>query len=223
MERQASEIVKQAGGTVVGAVRHPLSSSDFSSYLLQAQSSQATVIAFANSGSDFTNAAKQAAEFGIVGSKQSLAALAVYLTDMKSLGLESAQGIYLSEPFYWDLNDQTRAFAQKFAARHGGAMPTAYQAGVYSGVLHYLKAVAALGSDLDGRVIVAKMKELPTEDLAFGKGSVREDGRKMHPMYLFKVKSPKASKSPWDLYEKVGETPAAEAFKAPDPACPLVK
>lgn len=223
MEREAGDIVKQAGGNIVGAVRHPLGSSDFSSYLLQAQSSKASVIALANSGSDFTNTVKQAAEFGIVGSKQSLAALAVYLTDMKSLGLESAKGIYLSEPFYWDLNDQTRTFAKKFSERHGGAMPTSYQAGVYSGVLHYLKAVAALGSDQDGKAIVAKMKELPTEDLAFGKGSVRIDGRKMHPMYLFKVKDPKASKSPWDLYEKAGETPAAEAFKALDPACALVK
>lgn len=223
MEREAGEIVRQAGGNIIGAVRHPLGSSDFSSYLLQAQSSKASVIALANSGSDFTNTVKQAAEFGIVGSKQSLAALAVYLTDMKSLGLEAAKGIYLSEPFYWDLNDQTRTFAKKFSERHGGAMPTAYQAGVYSGVLHYLKAVAALGSDQDGKAIVAKMKELPTEDLAFGKGSVREDGRKMHPMYLFRVKDPKNSKSPWDLYEKAGETPAAEAFKALDPACVLVK
>lgn len=223
MEREAGEIVKQAGGTVVGAVHHPLSSSDFSSYLLQAQSSKAGVIALANSGSDFTNTVKQAAEFGIVGSKQSLAALAVYLTDIKSLGLESAKGIYLSEPFYWDLNEQTRSFASKFAQRHNGAMPTSYQAGVYSGVLHYLKAVKAVGGDTDGRAIVAKMKELPTDDLAFGKGSVREDGRKMHPMYLFRVKQPAQSKSPWDLYEKVGETSAAEAFKAPDPACSLVK
>jgi branched-chain amino acid transport system substrate-binding protein len=222
MEREAGDFVKQAGGSVVGAVRHPLSSSDFSSYLLQAQSSKANVIALANSGSDFTNSIKQAAEFGITQSGQSLAGLAVYLTDVKSLGLESGKGIYLSEPFYWDLNDQTRTFAKKFGDRHGGAMPTSFQAGVYSGVLHYLKAVAAVGGDIDGRAIVAKMKELPTEDLAFGKGSVRIDGRKLHPMYLFRVKSPAQSKAPWDLYEKVGETAAAEAFKPLDSACNLV-
>lgn len=222
MEREAGDFVKQSGGSVVGAVRHPLSSSDFSSYLLQAQSSKANVIALANSGSDFTNSIKQATEFGITQGGQSLAGLAVYLTDVKSLGLESGKGIYLSEPFYWDLNDQTRAFARKFGERHGGAMPTSFQAGVYSGVLHYLKAVAAVGSDGDGRAIVAKMKELPTEDLAFGKGSVRVDGRKMHPMYLFRVKSPGESKSPWDLYAKAGETPAAEAFKPLDSACSLV-
>ena len=157
MEREAGDFVKQAGGSVVGAVRHPLSSSDFSSYLLQAQSSKANVIALANSGSDFTNSIKQAAEFGITQSGQSLAGLAVYLTDVKSLGLESGKGIYLSEPFYWDLNDQTRSFAKKFGDRHGGAMPTSFQAGVYSGVLHYLKAVAAVGNDTDGRAIVAKM------------------------------------------------------------------
>ncbi|WP_332689216.1 ABC transporter substrate-binding protein [Bosea sp. (in: a-proteobacteria)] len=222
MEREAGDIVKQAGGNVVGAVRHPLSSSDFSSYLLQAQSSKAKVIALANSGSDFTNSIKQATEFGITQSGQSLAGLAVYLTDIKSLGLESGKGIYLSEPFYWDLNDQTRTFAKKFGERHGGAMPTSFQAGVYSGVLHYLKAAAAVGGDTDGRAIVAKMKELPTEDFAFGKGSVRVDGRKLHPMYLFRVKEPGQSKSPWDLYEKAGETAAAEAFKAADSACSLV-
>ena len=135
----------------------------------------------------------------------------------------SGQGLYLSEPFYWDLNDQTRAFAKKFAERHGGAMPTSFQAGVYSGVLHYLKAVAALNSDTDGRAIVAKMKELPTDDPAFGKGSVRIDGRKLPPTYLFKVKTPAESQGPWDLYAKIGETPADQAFKPLDPACALVK
>ncbi|MBR1219777.1 ABC transporter substrate-binding protein [Bradyrhizobium sp. U87765 SZCCT0131] len=222
MEREAGDIVKKAGGTVVGSVRHPLNSSDFSSYLLQAQASKADVIALANSGSDFTNSVKQATEFGIPQGDQRLAGLAMYLTDVKSLGLNSGKGIYLSEPFYWDLNDDTRAFAKKFGERHGGAMPTSFQAGVYSGVLHYLKAVAAVGGDGDGRAIVARMKELPTQDLAFGKGSVRVDGRKMHPMYLFRVKSPEQSKGPWDLYEKVGETAAADAFKPLDPACPLV-
>ncbi|WP_024279901.1 ABC transporter substrate-binding protein [Xanthobacter sp. 126] len=224
MEREAGQIVKNAGGTVVGSVRHPLGSSDLSSFLLQAQASGAKVIGFANSGADFTNSMKQSAEFGITQGKQKLAALAVYLTDIKSLGLTSGQGLYLSEPFYWDLNDQTRAFAKKFSEKTNGAMPTSFQAGVYSGVLHYLKAVQALNSDVDGRAIVAKMKELPTDDLAFGKGYVRADGRKIHPMYLFKVKSPAESKGPWDLYTKIGETPADQAFKPLEAGgCALVK
>jgi branched-chain amino acid transport system substrate-binding protein len=222
MENQAGEIVKASGGAVLGAVRHPLNSSDFSSYLLQAQGSKSAVIALANAGSDFTNTIKQASEFNITGSGQKLAGLAVFVTDVKSLGLANGKGLLLSEPFYWDLNEQTRAFAKKFGERHGGAMPTAYQAGVYAGTLHYLKAVAAVGGDGDGRAIVSKMKELPTDDLAFGKGSIRIDGRKMHPMYLFRVKSPEQSKGPWDLYEKVGETPAEQAYKAPDKACSLV-
>lgn len=213
MEREAGQIVKAAGGSVVGAVRHPLNTADLSSFLMQAQGSGATVIALANAGSDFTSSVKQAAEFGITQSGKSLAGLAVYLTDVRSLGLQAGQGLYLSEPFYWDLNDNTRAFAKKFAARRGGAMPTAYQAGVYSSVLHYLKAVAAVNGDSDGRAIVAKMKELPTEDLAYGKGYVRVDGRKIHPMYLFRVKAPAQSKGPWDLYEKVTETPGDQAFK----------
>ncbi|QRG09321.1 ABC transporter substrate-binding protein [Xanthobacter dioxanivorans] len=213
MEREAGQIVKDAGGTVVGSVRHPLSTSDLSSFLVQAQGSGAKVIGLANAGSDFTNAMKQAAEFGITQSGQRIAGLAVYLTDVRSLGLSSGQGIYLSEPFYWDLNDDTRAFAKAFGERHGGAMPTSFQAGVYSGVLHYLKAVAAVGGDADGRAIVAKMKELPTDDLAFGKGYVRVDGRKIHPMYLFRVKAPGQSKGTWDLYEKKGETPGDQAFK----------
>lgn len=224
MEREAGQIVKNAGGTVVGSVRHPLGSSDLSSFLLQAQASGAKVIGFANSGADFTNSMKQSAEFGITQGKQKLAALAVYLTDIKSLGLTSGQGLYLSEPFYWDLNDQTRAFAKKFSEKMNGAMPTSFQAGVYSGVLHYLKALQALNSDADGRAIVAKMKELPTDDLAFGKGYVRADGRKIHPMYLFKVKSPAESKGPWDLYTKIGETPAEQAFKPLEAGgCALVK
>ena len=213
MEREAGQVVKTAGGTVLGGVRHPLNTADLSSFLMQAQGSGAKVIALANAGSDFTSTVKQANEFGIVQKGQRLAGLAVYLTDVKSLGLESGQGLYLSEPFYWDLDENTRAFAKKFAAMRGGAMPTAYQAGVYSGTLHYLKAVAALGSDADGRAVVAKMKELPTEDLAYGKGYVRIDGRKIHPMYLFRVKSPAESKGPWDLYEKVGVTPGDQAFK----------
>lgn len=213
MEREAGQIVKDAGGTVVGAVRHPLNTSDLSSFLLQAQGSAAKVIALADAGSDFTTAVKQAKEFGIVQKGQSLAGLAVYLTDVHALGLAAGQGLYLSEPFYWDLDERTRAFGKAFAARRGGAMPTSYQAGVYSGVLHYLKAVAAAGGDDDGRAIVAKMKELPTDDLAFSRGYVRIDGRKIHPMYLFRVKSPAQSTGPWDLYEKIGETPADQAFK----------
>ena len=213
MEREAGQIVKAAGGSVLGQVRHPLNTADLSSFLVQAQGSGATVIALANAGSDFTSSVKQAAEFGITQSGKSLAGLAVYLTDVRSLGLQAGQGLYLSEPFYWDLNDNTRAFAKKFAERRGGAMPTAYQAGVYSSVLHYLKAVAAVNGDGDGRAIVAEMKELPTEDLAYGKGYVRIDGRKIHPMYRFRVKAPGQSKGPWDLYEKVTETPGEQAFK----------
>lgn len=213
MEREAGQIVKAAGGSVIGQVRHPLNTADLSSFLMQAQGSGATVIALANAGSDFTSSVKQASEFGITQSGKSLAGLAVYLTDVRSLGLQAGQGLYLSEPFYWDLNDNTRAFAKKFAERRGGAMPTAYQAGVYSSVLHYLKALAAVNGDSDGRAIVAKMKELPTEDLAYGKGYVRVDGRKIHPMYLFRVKAPAQSKGPWDLYEKVTETPGDQAFK----------
>ncbi|MCG5241296.1 ABC transporter substrate-binding protein [Azospirillum doebereinerae] len=221
MEKQAGDIVKQAGGTVIGSVRAPLNSSDFASYLLQAQGSGAKVIGLANATADFTNTVKQGKEFGILAGGQQFAGLTVYLTDIDGLGLEAAQGTLLSVPFYWDLNDRTRKFANRFFERHG-KMPTAYQASVYSQVTHYLKAVKALGSDADGRAVVAKMKELPTDDDAYGQGSVRVDGRKLHPMYLFQVKTPQESKRRWDYYKLVSTIPVEEAWKPLDPACSLV-
>ncbi|SMH38336.1 ABC transporter substrate-binding protein [Azospirillum agricola] len=221
MEKQAGDIVKQSGGTVVGSVRAPLNTADFASYLLQAQGSGAKVIGLANATADFTNTVKQGKEFGILDGGQRFAGLTVYLTDIDGLGLEAAQGTLLSVPFYWDLNDRTRKFSNRFFERHG-KMPTAYQASVYSQVTHYLKAVKALGSDGDGRAVVAKMKELPTDDDAYGQGSVRVDGRKLHPMYLFQVKTPQESKGRWDYYKLAGTIPVEEAWKPLDPACPLV-
>ncbi len=221
MEKQAGDIVKRMGGTVIGSVRAPLNSPDFASYLLQAQRSGAKVIGLANATADFTNAVKQGKEFGILEGGQQFAGLTVYLTDIDALGLAAAQGTLLSVPFYWDLNDRTRAFSKRFFERHG-KMPTAFQASVYSQVTHYLKAVKALGSDDDGRAVVAKMKELPTDDDAYGQGSIRVDGRKLHPMYLFQVKPPQESKGRWDYYKLVATIPVEEAWKPLDPACNLV-
>src|SRR5229473_477205 len=189
LERDTEAAVEKAGGKVRGLVRHPFPTADFSSFLLQAQTSKAKVIGLANAGADTTNAIKQGAEFGIVKGGQQFAGLLVFLTDVHALGLEKAQGLLLTESFYWDLNDQTRAFSKRFAERHRQAMPTMAQAGVYSAVLHYLKAVEALKND-DGPKVIAKMKELPTDDPVFGKGRVRADGRKIHPVYLFEVKKP---------------------------------
>lgn len=221
MEKQAGDIVKQSGGTVVGSVRAPLNSADFASYLLQAQGSGAKVIGLANATADFTSTVKQGKEFGILDGGQRFAGLTVYLTDIDSLGLDAAQGTLLSVPFYWDLNDRTRAFSKRFMERHG-KMPTAYQASVYSQVTHYLKAVKSLGRDADGRAVVARMKELPTDDDAYGQGSIRIDGRKLHPMYLFQVKTPQESKGRWDYYKLASTIPAEEAWKPLDPACSLV-
>ncbi|HEV8308171.1 MAG TPA: ABC transporter substrate-binding protein [Methylomirabilota bacterium] len=224
LERDTSAVVKANGGKVLGAVRHPLETSDFSSFLLQAQASKAKVIGLANAGGDTINAIKQAAEFGIVKGGQKLAGLLIFITDIHSLGLKTAQGLQLTESFYWDLNDQTRAWSKKFAERHGGKMPTMVQAGVYAAVTHYLKALAQTKSDADGKAVVAKMKEMPTDDPLFGKGTVRADGRKIHPMYLFEVKAPEASKGPWDYYKMVRQIPAAEAFRPLDQGgCELVK
>jgi len=223
LERDTEAVVIKNGGKVLGKVRHPFPSSDFSSFLLQAQSSKAKVIGLANAGADTTNAIKQAAEFGIVKGGQSLAGLLVFITDVKSLGLDKAQGLVLSETFYWDLNDQTRAFAKRFSERMKGLHPSMGHAGVYAGVLHYLKAVAALKSD-DGTKVVAKMKELPTDDPLFGKGSIRADGRKIHPSYLFEVKKPSESKGPWDFYKLRATVPAEQAFRPMEQGdCPLVK
>jgi branched-chain amino acid transport system substrate-binding protein len=224
LEKDTSAVVEANGGKVLGTVRHPLSTSDFSSFLLQAQSSGAKVIGLANAGGDTTNSIKQAAEFGITQGGQQLAALLLFLSDVHALGLPVAQGLTFTESFYWDQNDQTRAFAKRFGERNGGKMPTMVQAGVYAGTLHYLKALKALGSDQDGKAVVAKMKELPTDDPLFGKGTVRADGRKIHDMYLFEVKKPEESKGPYDYYTLKATIPAAEAFRPVGQGnCPLVK
>jgi branched-chain amino acid transport system substrate-binding protein len=223
LERDTEAVVLKNGGKVMGKVRHPFPSADMSSFLLQAQSSKAKIIGLANAGADTINAIKQGSEFGIVKGGQQFAGLLVFLTDVRSLGLNVAQGLLLTESFYWDLNDQTRAFSMRFAKLHKGAMPTMGQAGVYSGVLHYLKAVEALKSDV-GDKVVAKMKELPTDDPVFGKGRVRQDGRKIHNMYLFEVKKPSESKSEWDYYKLRSTIPAEQAFRPEkEGGCPLVK
>jgi branched-chain amino acid transport system substrate-binding protein len=224
LERDTEAVVLKNGGKVLGKVRHPFPSADMSSFLLQAQTSKAKIIGLANAGADTINALKQGAEFGIVKGGQQFAGLLVFLTDVHALGLDVAQGLLLTESFYWDLNDQTRAFSQRFAKRHKGAMPTMGQAGVYSAVLHYLKAVDALKSDSPGDKVVAKMKELPTDDPVFGKGRVRVDGRKIHNMYLFEVKKPSESKGAWDYYKLRSTIPADQAFRPEkDGGCPLVK
>ena len=224
LEKDTTAAVEAAGGQVTGAVRHPLNTADFSSFLLQAQSSGAKVIGLANAGGDTTNSIKQASEFGIVQSGQQLAALLLFLTDVHSLGLPVAQGLTFTEAFYWDQNDKTREFAKKFADQNRGIHPTMVHAGVYSATLHYLKALAALGGDGDGAAVVAKMKELPTDDTLFGQGTIREDGRKIHDMYLFEVKTPDESKGEWDYYKLRATIPAAEAFRPLEQGgCPLVK
>ena len=224
LERDTEAVVLKNGGKVLGKVRHPFPSSDFSSFLLQAQASKAKIIGLANAGADTTNAIKQAAEFGIVKGGQNLAGLLVFIPDVHSLGLDKAQGLIFTEAWYWDMNDVNRAFAKKFAEQNGGVYPSMIHAGVYSAVTHYLKAVEALKSDADGAAVVAKMKEMPTDDKLFGKGTVRADGRKIHPMYLFEVKTPAESKGPWDYYKVRATIPAEEAFRPlAEGGCPLVK
>jgi len=212
LERDTSEVVKAAGGTVLGAVRHPLNAQDFSSFLLQAQTSKAQVIGLANAGGDTINSIKQAAEFGIVKGGQSLAGMLVFISDVHALGLPTAQGLIFTTTFYWDRNDASRAFAKRFAPQNGGKMPTMVQAGIYSSVLHYLKAVEALNSD-DGLKVAAKMKEMPTDDPLFGKGRIRADGRKIHDAYLVEVKKPSESKGAWDYYKILATIPAEKAFR----------
>jgi branched-chain amino acid transport system substrate-binding protein len=215
--------VLKNGGKVLGKVRHPLNAQDFSSFLLQAQSSKAKIIGLANAGGDTINSIKQAAEFGIVERGQNLAGLLVFISDVHGLGLTTAQGLIFTETFYWDLNDQTRAFAKRFAPQNNNKYPTMVQAGVYSAVLHYLKAVEAAKTD-DGTKVVAKMKELPTDDPLFGKGSIRADGRKIHPAYLVEVKKPVESKGPYDYYKIRGQIPADQAFRPEkEGGCSLVK
>jgi branched-chain amino acid transport system substrate-binding protein len=226
LERDTAAVVVKSGGKVIGAVKHPLNSSDFSSFLLQAQASKAKIIGMANAGGDTTNTIKQASEFGIVAGGQKLAGLLLFITDVHSLGLKVAQGLNFTETFYWDLNDGTRAFSKRFSERaKNKAQPSMVQAGVYSGLIHYFKALEAMGGNPhDGVKVVAKMKELPTDDPLFGKGSIRVDGRKIHPAYLFEVKKPEESKGPWDYYKLVGTTPADQAFRPlSESACPLVK
>jgi len=222
LERDTEAVVLKNGGKVVGKVRTPFPTQDFSSFLLQAQASKAKIIGLANAGADTTNSIKQAFEFGITKGGQNLAGLLVFLPDVHSLGLDKAQGLLLTETFYWDLNEQTRAWSKRFAAANGGKYPSMDHAGVYSGVLHYLKAVDAGKTD-DGTKTVAKMKELPTDDILFGKGSVRADGRKLHPAYLFEVKKPSESKGPYDYYNVRSTIPANEAFRPlAESDCPLV-
>src|ERR1700761_2144582 len=226
MARDATAVITANGGKVVGGVKHPLNTSDFSSFLLQAQSSKAKVIGFANAGGDTTNAIKQASEFGIVEGGQKLAALLLFINDVHGLGLKTAQGLSFTESFYWDLNDKTRAWAKRFsAAVNNHAMPSMNQAGSYAGILHYLKALEALGGNPhDGAKVVAKMKEIPTDDPLFGKGPLRADGRRIIPAYLFEVKKPEESKYPWDYYKLVATISPEDAAKPLEASeCPLVK
>ncbi len=214
LSTQASNIVEANKGKNVGLVRHPLNTSDFGSFLLQAQSSGANLIALANGGQDNALAIKQAHEFGVVGGKgkPSIVGLATTLVDIHSLGLKTAQGLYVAEAFYWDMNEGTRAFARKWSKRNKGRMPTAIQAGAYSAVMHYLKAVEAIKST-DGRAVVDQMKKMPGKDDLFGAGIVRQDGRYLHDMFLFMVKKPEESKEPWDYYQLVETIPAERAFR----------
>ena len=222
LERDTEAVVLKNGGKVLGKVRHPLNTADFSSYLLQAQASKAKIIGLANAGGDTINSIKQAAEFGIVAGGQNLAGLLVFITDVHGLGLQTAQGLIFTETFYWDLNDGTRAFSKRFAERMNGRVPTMVQAGVYAAVTHYLKVLDALGSDADGKAVVEKMKAMPTDDPLFGKGQIRKDGRKVHPAYLFEVKKPSESKGPWDYYKLKATIPADKAFRPlAEGGCPL--
>ena len=226
LERDTAAVVTKSGGKVLGTVRHPLNSSDFSSYLLQAQASKAKIVGMANAGGDTTNTIKQASEFGIVAGGQKLAGLLLFINDVHSLGLKVAQGLSFTETFYWDLNDGTRAFSKRFSERmKNKAQPSMIQAGVYSGLIHYFKALEAMGGNPhDGIKVVEKMKSMPTDDTLFGKGTIRADGRKMHPAYLFEVKKPAESKGPWDYYKLIGTTPADQAFRPlSESECPLVK
>ncbi|KMO34715.1 ABC transporter permease [Methylobacterium variabile] len=224
LEGAAAEEVKANGGSLKGASRHPIGTSDFSSFLLQAQASGADVIGLANAGDDTSNALKQAAEFGIAPA-QRLAGLILNITNMPALGLKATQGVYIVTPYYWDLNDGTRAFAARYAARHPRrAMPNDMQAGIYSAVEHYLKAVSTVKESGDGRAVVAAMKAMPTDDPIFGQGRIREDGRKLHPMYLLVTKTPAESKGGWDYFKPVRTVPAEEAWRPlAEGGCPLVK
>jgi branched-chain amino acid transport system substrate-binding protein len=223
LERDATAVVLAEGGKVLGSVSHPLNNQDFSSFLLQAQASKAKIIGLANAGGDTINAIKQGAEFGIAAGGQHFAALLFYIGDVEALGLKVAQGLVLTETFYWDANDSTRAWSKRWQAERPGKFPNMNQAGDYSATLHYLKAIAALKSTADGKAVVAKMKEMPTDDAVFGKGAIRADGRKIHPAYLFEVKKPEESKYPGDDYKLRATIPADEAFRPmKDDNCPML-
>jgi branched-chain amino acid transport system substrate-binding protein len=222
LESNATAAVEASGGKVVGKVRHPLNTADFSSFLLQAQASGAKVVGLANAGADTINAVKQAGEFGLQAAGQSLVGMFVNINDIKALGLPVSAGTLVTEAYYWDMNDETRAFAKRFQERHN-APPSQYQAGDYSAISHYLKAVKAAGTD-EAKAVVAKMRELPVDDFFAKGGKVREDGRMVHDMYLMQVKKPEESRGEWDLYKTVQTIPAAEAFRPlAETACPLVK
>ncbi len=226
LERDTTAVVQAAGGKVLGSVKHPLNTADFSSFLLQAQASKAKIVGLANAGGDTTNSIKQASEFGIVAGGQKLAALLLFLSDVHALGLNVSQGLNFTETFYWDLNDSTRTFSKRFQERmRNKAMPTMVHAGVYSSLLHYFKALEALGGNPhDGVKVVAKMKEIKTDDPLFGPGEIQPNGRAIHPSYLFEVKKPSESKVPWDYYKLVATTPADQAFTPLDKStCPLLK
>ncbi|HUE19193.1 MAG TPA: ABC transporter substrate-binding protein, partial [Stellaceae bacterium] len=223
LQDDTAAVVKAAGGTVVGSVNVPLNNSDFSSFLLQAQQSKAKVIGLANAGGDTVNSIKQASEFGIVAGGQRLAGLLVFIMDVDSLGLKTAQGLLLTEAYYWDQNDATRAFAKRFEAAYNGKVPTSGQAGVYGAVSHYLKAMQAAGTD-DALKVVAKMREIPINDFMTKNGHLREDGRVMRDMYLFEVKKPDESKYPYDYYKQLAVIPADQAYRPlSESECPLVK
>ncbi|WP_442796429.1 ABC transporter substrate-binding protein [Pandoraea sp. XJJ-1] len=223
LEKDAADIVKTLGGTVLGRSRHPLNASDYASFLLQAQSSKAQVVALANGGQDTVNALKQAREFGIVQRGQKLAALLVFLSDVHALGLNTAQGLMFTDGFYWDQDDASRVWSARFQKKYKDLKPTMVQAGVYSSVLHYLRAVAASQS-VDAKVVAQKMREMPIRDPIMHNASIRPDGRVIHDMYLFRVKSPAESKGPWDYYTKVATVPATEAFQPLSKStCSLVK
>jgi branched-chain amino acid transport system substrate-binding protein len=213
LERDTASVVEKSGGTVMGKVRHPFPGTDFSSYLLQAQASGAQIIGLANAGGDTIVAVKQASEFGITAGGQKLAGLLVFISDVQALGLEAAQGLMLTAAWYWDMNDASREFGRAFAAANGGKFPTMAQAGVYSAVTNYLRTVAVNNDDGNGAEVVARMKAVKTEDKLFGEGSIRADGRKIHPLYLFEVKKPSESKYPGDYYKLLSTIPADEAFR----------
>lgn len=221
LSRDLSAVITKRGGKVLGEARHPINTSDFSSYLLQASASGAKAVALLNVGADTINTIKQAAEYRIT-KKQKLLSMLLSVTEIKALGLQTAQGLVYVEPFYWDLNDGTRGFADRFSARMGGAKPNSLHAGAYSATVHYLKALAAGADSLDGAAVVKQMKATPTDDAVFGKGEVRIDGRKLHPIYVEQVKAPEESKGEWDVAKVLDTMPGDKAFRPLIPECPLV-